>query len=259
MLCCLQNIHGICCKKNKDVYNYVMSNWTPEELHILYNYYPENGIELTCKKLGRPKTQVRPKLGVLGIKKDKNGWHNKRAIERTIAYSKSRIGTKRPEHSKIMKAKALNGELWMQINPYKKHGLSYTKAYTIWNGIIQRCCNPKCTGYRNYGGLGVKVCDDWKDVKTFCDWYNKELKRYKTDNNPTVERIDCFGNYTPSNCKLASFTEQARNKRKSALDENIVVEIKKLLGTMSQRDIAKKFNLNYKHISLIKTGRIWKE
>lgn len=43
--------------------------------------------------------------------------------------------------------------------------------YAIWNGIKQRCYNPKRKDYRKYGAKGVTMCDDWKnDVESFFDW-----------------------------------------------------------------------------------------
>lgn len=73
-----------------------------------------------------------------------------------------------------------------------------------------RCYNPNDKNYDDYGGRGIKICDEWlKDVKTFYDW--SLISGYM--DNLTIERIDVDGNYEPSNCKWIKKEEQADNKR----------------------------------------------
>lgn len=52
----------------------------------------------------------------------------------------------------------------------KKHGLSNTRLYRIWQGMKSRC-NPnskKDTKY--YSDKGIKVCDEWQDFENFLFW-----------------------------------------------------------------------------------------
>ena len=91
-----------------------------------------------------------------------------------------------------------------------KHGMSDTRMYKIWCDIKSRCNHEYDTNYNNYGGRGIRVCDEWdNDFMAFYDWsivhgYNDKL---------TIDRIDVNGNYDPSNCRWISFYDQQYNKR----------------------------------------------
>lgn len=51
---------------------------------------------------------------------------------------------------------------------YTKHGLLNTKLYHVWFDMVDRCTNPEHKNYKNYGGRGITVCDEWiADVKRF--------------------------------------------------------------------------------------------
>lgn len=93
------------------------------------------------------------------------------------------------------------------------HGLAYSKLYTIWFNMKQRCSNSKTTHYCYYGGRGITYCQEWEDFKPFNDWaMNNGYKE-----GLSIDRIDVNGNYEPSNCRWATTEEQANNMRTNRL------------------------------------------
>jgi len=91
-----------------------------------------------------------------------------------------------------------------------KHGFSNTKLYKVWLSMIYRCCKDSFKGYSNYGGRGIKVCNEWlNDYLAFREWALKN--GYKE--GLTIERKDNEGNYEPLNCKWITRKEQQLNKR----------------------------------------------
>lgn len=98
----------------------------------------------------------------------------------------------------------------MKHNHLYKHGLSNTRLHRIWDGIIQRCKDKKCPAYKNYGGRGITVCQEWLD--DFMNFYNWAIENGYND-NLTIDRINVNSNYEPLNCRWIPKSEQSKNRR----------------------------------------------
>ena len=94
-----------------------------------------------------------------------------------------------------------------------KHYLSNTKEFITWQNMRKRCNKSYTTGFENYGGRGIKVCDEWND---FVNFYND---MGKCPDGYSLDRIDNSKGYSKENCRWASRIEQNRNKRNVSIIE----------------------------------------
>lgn len=98
-----------------------------------------------------------------------------------------------------------------------KHGDRDARLYSVWKTMKKRCENKNCKSYQWYGAKGVSVCDEWKEYINFREWALKNgydpLASY---GDCTIDRVNPYGNYEPSNCRWVSMAMQAKNKRASA-------------------------------------------
>lgn len=98
------------------------------------------------------------------------------------------------------------------------HGLSGTRIYRIYKNMRQRCYNPNNTSWNNYGGRGIKICDEWLmyDYKErenigLVNFYNWAINNGYND-TLTIDRINPDGNYCPENCRWVDQKFQSNNR-----------------------------------------------
>lgn len=102
-------------------------------------------------------------------------------------------------------------------NINKKYKYTNKRLYAVYAQIIDRINNPKSREYHNYGGRGIKLCDEWTGeygYDEFAKWafengYNPDAKHGEC----TIDRIDVNGNYEPDNCKWVDNDSQQNNRR----------------------------------------------
>lgn len=92
------------------------------------------------------------------------------------------------------------------------HGASEMPELHAWKNMIARCEKKKASGFRHYGGRGIRVCEAWRQSfpAFLADMGARPSPKHSLD------RIDVNGNYEPANCRWATPKEQQRNRRDNA-------------------------------------------
>ena len=136
---------------------------------------------------------------------------------------------------------------------WTKHGMSNTKEYRVWDSMVRRCHNKEHKAYKDYGNRGIFVCEKWLTFKGFFEDMGLQPK------GMTIERKNNSLGYFKENCKWATVTEQARNRRSTILNEADVRLIKKMIcNGITQTEIARNFNVTRANIGHIAQGATWR-
>ena len=123
-------------------------------------------------------------------------------------------------------------------NKRTQNKIKNVKLHYVWGAMRKRCNNPNDKEYKNYGGRGIEVCDEWSDRK--CGY--RAFEKWAIENGYkfglSIDRINNEGDYTPKNCRWVDWKTQCNNKR---VNRWLIIGGKKL--TLKQ--VAEKYNIKY--------------
>lgn len=171
--------------------------------------------------MGRPSIDITGQTfgGLIAVSfysKDRNGNHHKWLVRCVCG-----------NEFVINKNRLMNGETFTcgcistirRARPVN-HGHSIkgfvTSEYRSWCAMRARCLKENHPSYKDYGGRGITVCQEWMDFEVFLkDMGRKPSPKY------SIDRINNDGNYEPSNCRWATAKQQANNRKRNKVESDI--------------------------------------
>ncbi len=138
------------------------------------------------------------------------------------------------------------------------HGLRKHPAYQTWRYMMERCYYPKSTRYKNYGGRGVMVCEEWKNPEVFIKWAleNGWQKHLQLDKDIIPKKLNIPALlYCPDYCQFVTAKENVRANSNTKLTTKKANEIRnskdKTISLMA------KYGVGKTTINNIRSNRSW--
>lgn len=133
----------------------------------------------------------------------------------------------------------------------RTHGMSKSPEYDAWESMKRRCLVPKASNFHNYGGRGIRVCDEW--IESFDAFFDHIGPRPSPKHS--LDRIDNDGHYEPGNVRWTTMSVQLFNRRPVKVDVFDKKFIRHWLDRgYSQQSIGDAFGINQRRVSQIKLG-----
>ena len=82
--------------------------------------------------------------------------------------------------------------------------------YVVWCSMKQRCYDSGCRAYKDYGGRGIVLSENWMEYQSF-----KDDMKYGYKKGLQIDRVDNNGNYCKENCRWSTPRQNCNNRRNS--------------------------------------------
>ena len=139
----------------------------------------------------------------------------------------------------------------------KKHGQTPESLYRRWVYMKNKCSNPNNKWFKDYGGKGIRVCDEWcESFESFREWALANGYSERLDLSRKVITSD----FTPDNCCFTKPIVTIEKRSTSKLNRQKAQEIRRLYkeGALSQDQLAQKYGVTPSTISRIICNKAWK-
>lgn len=148
--------------------------------------------------------------------------------------------------ARIKKARTTHG-----FSNERTTGRPCLPEYNSWSAMKARCYTPTNPKFKHYGARGIKVCEQW--LHSFETFYHDMGP--KPSPHHTIDRENNDGNYEPGNCRWATPTQQAGNRRMVRINTDLVRAIRK--DGRPRAVVAAELGVSPGHIADIKRGKAW--
>lgn len=123
-----------------------------------------------------------------------------------------------------------------------------SKTYNSWRGMIERC-KP----HKQYGKLGISVCERWKSFSNFLEDMGERPEGCE------IDRKDCLKAYSAENCQWTAKRTNRQHRRSTILTPELRNEIVLLRDSgFTLRQIAEKFNVSVSCVADFLRGASWR-